>query len=111
MESSIICPYCHKSDINRDLSKGSIFCINCSFVLDESNIENTALQFEDDKITGTRMSKSQLNTSFLKNKHGNLIGDSKESRNIKAFHEINNIAEKLCKCLFEYCKNKINKTI
>ena len=101
------CNHCGSKNIETDCAKGSSYCLGCGFVVDEVNIVSD-ITFDNTKVVGTFVSNLQGGSSFLKNKHGNYICDSKHSRMNKAYQEISNIADKLSKVFF---KKDINSYI
>ena len=87
------CKECNSTFIETDYNKGSTYCLNCNVVCDEINIVSDVC-FDNTKVIGTFVSDNQ-HSSSLKNKHGNYICDSRQSRINKANQEIICIAEKL----------------
>lgn len=90
------CANCGLSCIEADFTKGSSHCINCGFVAEEDNMV-ADVSFENTKVMGTFVTDYQTGPSFLKNRHGNYICDSRQYRITKAYQEIHSIAEKLSK--------------
>lgn len=90
------CDNCGSTNIETDLSKGSTHCLNCGTVADDFNIVSD-VAFDNTKVVGTFIAEHQNGSAFIKNKHGNFIGDSRQSRIKKAHQEIVSIGEKLCK--------------
>ena len=91
------CSNCHRNTLEVDGSRGNTVCRSCGFVNDETNIV-ADISFDNTKAIGTFVSEAQGGQTFLKNRHGNYIGDSRQSRINKAYQEIVSIGEKLGRC-------------
>ena len=93
------CIYCNQYKVEVDHVRGNTICTGCGLVNDETNIV-ADISFDNTKVMGTFVSDAQIGQSFLKNRHGNYIGDSRHSRITKANQEIVSIGEKLSKFYF-----------
>jgi transcription initiation factor TFIIIB Brf1 subunit/transcription initiation factor TFIIB len=98
------CSNCNSRSIEVDETKGNSYCTNCGFVADEHHVVSN-VAFENTKVVGTFVSGNHEGPSFLRNRHGNYICDSRQYRINKAFQEIQTIAEKLSKYILNlsYC--------
>lgn len=90
------CNNCGSRSIEIDYTKGNSFCIDCGYVAEEDHVV-AEVTFDNTKVVGTFISDNQSGPSFLKNRHGNYICDSRQYRLNKAYQEIQSIAEKLSK--------------
>ena len=95
------CINCGSDSIEVDHSKGSSYCTSCGFVAEEDHVVSD-VAFDNTKVMGTFVNDFQNGPSFLKNRHGNFICDSRQYRINKANQEIQNIAEKLSKLYFYF---------
>jgi transcription initiation factor TFIIIB Brf1 subunit/transcription initiation factor TFIIB len=98
------CAKCRSFNIEVDFTKGNSYCTNCGLISDDQHVVSD-VAFENTKAVGSFIADNQIGPSFLKNRHGNYICDSRQYRINKAYQEIQNIAQKLSKYSIIYLCN------
>ncbi len=92
----MICKNCGSKQIENDTTKGNSYCTNCGFIIEENHIVSD-ITFDNTQLIGTFVTDHQAGASYLRNKHGNFICDSRQHRINKAYQEIMSIANILSK--------------
>ncbi len=90
------CSNCGSNKIEIDYTKGNSYCTDCGLVTEEDHVVSD-VAFDNTKVVGTFVTDHQAGNSYLRNKHGNYICDSRQHRINKANQEIQLIADKLSK--------------
>ena len=93
------CSNCKSTKLETDTAKGNTYCSKCGLVSEEVNIVSD-INFDNTKVVGKFVNDYHSGPSGLKNKHGHLLTDSRQTRINNANKKIVNIAEKLCKFNF-----------
>jgi transcription factor IIIB subunit 2 len=88
------CSSCGSTNIETDYTKGNSYCTTCGVIADEDHVISD-VAFDNTKVIGTFVSDHRNGTSYLRNKHGSYICDSRQHRINKAYQEIQTIADKL----------------